>query len=356
METIPTYSDKCDDLRTEFALSETSITPRHAAGPSLGERDPNELLRLFASMERVRRFEERVRLAYLEGLVHGTTHLCIGQEAVCAGVTAALRPDDFLTYTYRGHGVCISRGMSMTAAFAEIFGRKTGVSGGLGGSMHLTDPQLNLIGAAGIVGGGLPLAVGAAYAAQLSGRGQVSVVFFGDGAVNIGSFHESLNMAAVWRLPVLFICENNYYGEFTRIDKTTPFEDLARRGAAYAMNSIAVDGNDVVAVKDATDKAASFARKGDGPTFIECRTYRQSGHSRTDPGKYRPKEEVESWLARDPLASFEKRLIAAGICKAGELEELKAAAATEVDSAARDAAAAPWPSTDDYLGRSLVRS
>jgi acetoin:2,6-dichlorophenolindophenol oxidoreductase subunit alpha len=328
---------------------------KQEVGLSLTERDRKGLLGLFVSMERVRRFEERVRAAYVEGLVHGTTHLCIGQEAVCVGLVSALRPDDYLTYTYRGHGVCITRGMSMAAAFAEIFGRKTGVSGGLGGSMHLTDPQLNLIGAAGIVGGGLPLAVGAAYAAQLSGRGQVSVVFFGDGAVNIGSFHESLNLAAVWRLPILFVCENNYYGEFTRIDKTTPFEDLVRRGAAYAMSSVAVDGNDVLAVRDAADEAVAVARQGNGPTFLECRTYRQSGHSRTDPGKYRPAEEVASWLARDPLPLFESRLVEEGICKPEELQKLKAGVTAEVEAAAREAAAAAWPSVDDYIGRSMVR-
>jgi acetoin:2,6-dichlorophenolindophenol oxidoreductase subunit alpha len=336
-------------------LSHKRATLRHEPDVSLKDRDRHELLHLFVSMERVRKFEERVRAAYLEGLVHGTTHLCIGQEAVCVGVVAALRPDDYLTYTYRGHGVCLARGMPMTAAFGEIFGRKTGVCGGLGGSMHLTDLQLNLIGSAGIVGAGLPMAVGAAYAAQLSGKGQVSVVFFGDGVVNTGSFHESLNIAAVWRLPVLFVCENNYYGEFTRVDKTTPFEDLVRRGAAYAMTSIALDGNDVVAVKDAAEEAVSKAREGAGPTFLECRTYRHSGHSRTDPGKYRPPEEVESWLARDPLPAFERRLLAEGICKAEDLQKLRVAADEEVDGAAREAAAAAWPSADDYLRRSMVR-
>jgi acetoin:2,6-dichlorophenolindophenol oxidoreductase subunit alpha len=322
---------------------------------SLTSRDRDELRCLFILMERVRQFEERVRAAYVEGLVHGTTHLCIGQEAVCAGVVASLRVDDYLTYTYRGHGVCIARGMSMSAAFAEIFGRVTGVSGGLGGSMHLTDPDLNLIGAAGIVGGGLPLAVGAGLSAQLAGRGQVSVTFFGDGAANIGAFHECLNLAAVWRLPVVFICENNYYGEFTRIDRTTPFEELVRRAAAYAMEAAAVDGNDVVAVRDATAAAVARARAGAGPTFLECRTYRHAGHSRTDPGKYRPQEEVESWLARDPLPAFERRLVAEQICGAEELQELKAQIAAEVTSAALDGAAASWPTARDYLDRALVR-
>jgi TPP-dependent pyruvate/acetoin dehydrogenase alpha subunit len=322
---------------------------------TLGDRDRDELLHLFVSMERVRRFEERVRAAYVEGLVHGTTHLCIGQEAVCSGVVAALRPDDYLTYTYRGHGVCIARGMSMSAAFAEIFGRVTGVAGGLGGSMHLTDPELNLIGAAGIVGGGLPLAVGAALSAQLAGRSQVSVTFFGDGATNIGAFHECLNLAAVWRLPLVFVCENNLYGEFTRIDRTTPFEELVRRAAAYAIEAAAVDGNDVLAVKDAAAAAVARARAGAGPTFLECRTYRHAGHSRTDPGKYRPPEEVTFWLARDPLPAFERRLLAERICDSARLQHLKTQIADEVQQAAQEAAAAQWPTPRDYLASALVR-
>jgi len=319
--------------------------------------DPQvEMLELFATMVRIRRFEERVRSAYLEGLVHGTTHLCIGQEAVCAGVVAELRATDYLIYTYRGHGVCIARGMSMAAAFAEIFGRRTGVSGGLGGSMHLTDPELNLVCAAGIVGGGLPVAVGTGLAAQLSGRGQVAVAFFGDGAVNIGAFHESLNIAAVWRLPVVFVCENNYYGEFTRVDRSTPFEDLVRRGAAYDMPSVAIDGNDVMLVKSAAADAVARARAGDGPTFLECRTYRHSGHSRTDPAKYRPAAEVEAWLARDPLPMFERRLLERGVREPQELEQIKAAALEEVLAASRRAEAAEWPTAADYLGCAMVRT
>ena len=337
-------------------MAAASDTASLARQPSLDKRNAQELLGLFTAMVRVRKFEERVQVAYLAGLVHGTTHLCTGQEAVCCGVASILRRDDYLTYTYRGHGVCISRGMDMESAFAEIFGRRTGASGGLGGSMHLTDPELNLIGAAGIVGGGLPMSVGAALSAQLSGRGQVSVTFFGDGAANIGAFHESLNMAAIWRLPLILVCENNYYGEFTRIDRTTPFEDLVRRGAAYAMNSTAVDGNDVIAVKDAASDAVARARAGAGPTFLECRTYRQSGHSRTDPGKYRPPAEVAAWFARDPLSLFEKRLLADQVCGSAQIEEIKAAAVSEVEAAAQSASEAPWPSLDDYYGRLPVPS
>jgi pyruvate dehydrogenase E1 component alpha subunit len=182
------------------------------------------------------------------------------------------------------------------------------------------------------------------------------VTFFGDGAANIGTFHESMNMAAVWKLPLLFVCENNYYGEFTRIDRTTPFEDLVRRGAAYAMNSVAVDGNDVSAVNAAATSALMRARDGQGPTFLECRTYRHSGHSRTDPGKYRPQAEVEAWLARDPLPQAERTLLAERACDGAAIEEIKAAVAAEVDAAAREAAAAAWPEPSDYLDCALVRS
>src|SRR2546421_5348759 len=277
-----------NDPQTGDAVAQASSAVPYGRETLVYAESRVEMLQMYTAMVRIRKFEERVRGAYLEGLVYGTTHLCIGQEAVCAGVSCALRADDYLTYTYRGHGVCIARGMSMTAAFAEIFGRTSGVCGGLGGSMHLTDPQLNLIAAAGIVGAGLPVAVGAALAAQLSGCGQVSATFFGDGAANIGAFHESLNIAAVWSLPLLFVCENNYYGEFTRIDRTTPFEDLVRRGAAYSMHSLAVDGNDVIAVRESASEAVARARAGGGPTFLEWPAHPPAGHPRTDPAKHRP--------------------------------------------------------------------
>lgn len=299
-------------------------------------------------MVRIRHFEERVKRSFVDGLVHGTTHLCIGQEAVSVGVVSALRETDYLSYTYRGHGVCLARGMSMAAALSEIFGRESGVSGGLGGSMHLTDPDLNLINSAGIVGGGLPLAVGAGLSAQLDGDGRVSATFFGDGATNIGAFHESLNLAAVWKLPVIFVCENNLYGEFTRIDRVSPFTELARRAETYAMRSVSIDGNDVLAVRAAAAEAADRAREGGGPSFIECRTYRFSGHSRTDPGKYRPAGELDEWLKRDPIPAFEARLIGNDVLTRQEIAELHEAVAAEVAQAADVAARAAWPKPRDY--------
>ncbi len=314
--------------------------------------DRRQRLRLYETMVRIREFEEQVQRSYLEGLVHGTTHLCQGQEAVAAGANLALAEGDYVNYTYRGHGHCLARGMEMEPAFAELFGRATGVSAGLGGSMHFTDIKRGLIGAAGIVGGGLPVAVGAGLSAQLAGEGKVSACFFGDGAVNIGAFHESMNIAQVWRLPVLFICENNLYGEFTRINFTTPFEDLVQRAAGYAMPAVLVDGNDVEAVYRATAAAAERARAGEGPTFIECKTYRHRGHSRTDPAKYRDPAEVEAWLARDPIPRHRALLIEDGVMSETDAERILEEARREVKAAAERAAAAPWPdSRQDFTAK-----
>ncbi len=314
-----------------------------AAGGPTPTLQQDELIRLFREMVRVREFEEEVHRRYLKGLVHGTTHLCQGQEAVSVGAMKALRPDDYVVCTYRGHGHCLARGMDMEGAFAEIFGRATGVCGGMAGSMHLKDKSLGLIASAGIVGGGLPVAVGAATSAKLNGVGQVAVCFFGDGAVNIGSFHEAMNIAAVWKLPAIFVCENNLYGEFTRIDHSTPFEDLVRRADAYAMTATIVDGNDVLAVYGAMSGAVARARAGDGPSFVECKTYRHRGHSRTDPAKYRPEAEVKAWLARDPLPRFRENLREMGLLDDAGAEAIRAEIAAEVSAAADRAAEGPWP-------------
>jgi TPP-dependent pyruvate/acetoin dehydrogenase alpha subunit len=299
-------------------------------------------LKLFEVMVQIREFEEQVQRSFLEGLIQGTTHLCQGQEAVCAGACLALREDDYVTNTYRGHGHCLARGIDMEAALAELFGRATGLCAGLGGSMHFTDVNRGLLGAFGIVGAGLPVAVGAGLAAQLSAKGQVSVTFFGDGAVNIGAFHEAMNMAQVWRLPVLFICENNLYGEYTRINFTTPFEDLVRRADGYAMRAMKVDGNDVEAVFAAVSEAAALARSGEGPTFIECKTYRQRGHSRTDPAKYRDPKEVEAWMARDPIPLYRAKLLSDKTLTEAQADEITANWRRDIAAAAKRAAAAPW--------------
>lgn len=327
---------------------------RPAESPRIDALDRGALTALYRTMLRIREFEEQVHRSFLAGLVHGTTHLCQGQEAVAAGAVAALRDSDYVTYTYRGHGVCIARGMPPEAAFAELFGRASGVSRGLGGSMHMTDVSRGLIGSFGIVGAALPCAVGAGLSAQLDGRGQVSLTFFGDGATNIGAFHEAMNLAAVWSLPVIFVCENNLYGEYTPIRATTPFEDLARRAAAYDMPATIVDGNDVLGVYDAVGDAAERARRGGGPTFVECKTYRQRGHSRTDPGTYRPKEEVATWLARDPVSLGRAMVVSRGALSEAEADELAAAVRGEIAAAAEAAAQAPWP--DEATARQATYS
>lgn len=297
----------------------------------------------FEKLLLIREFEKKVYDSFVAGLVEGTTHLCEGQEAVSVGTVMALRDDDYLTYTYRGHGPCIARGMDMEAAFAEIFGRSNGVSRGLGGSMHLTDDQLGLIGSFAIVGAGLPVAVGAAISAQERGAGQVSVTYFGDGATNIGAFHESMNLAAVWKLPVIFVCENNLYGEYSPILTTTPMEDLVVRASAYAMEGVVADGNDVIDVYQCMQQAVSRARAGEGPTFIECKTYRQSGHSRSDAGAYRPPGELDAWLARDPILRFRARLVAEGLLDEAALVEIESRIREQVESAAARAVDGPWP-------------
>jgi pyruvate dehydrogenase E1 component alpha subunit len=323
-----------------------------AAAARLTEEDR---IRLYRTMAMIREFEEQVQRSYLEGLVHGTTHLCNGQEAVCAGVAKALRHDDYVSYTYRGHGHCLARGMDLEAAFAELFGRETGVCGGLGGSMHLTDIDRGLIGAFGIVGAGLPVAVGAGLSAQLDGRKQVSVSFFGDGATNIGAFHEAMNLAQVWGLPVIFVCENNLYGEFSHIRHTTPYEDLIIRAAGYAMTAASVDGNDVEAVYNAAAPAIARARGGDGPTFLECKTYRHRGHSRTDPAKYRDAAEVAAWIKRDPLILYRAELRAAGLISEAEADRIVAEARSAAKAAADRAAAAPWPSPEqDFVAKTFA--
>jgi len=307
---------------------------------------PEDRIGLLRDMLRIRAFEDEVYRALLAGLVPGTTHLCQGHEAVSVGVAKALRPDDYIACTYRGHGHCIARGMDPVAGFAELFGRAAGCCGGLGGSMHLMDKRLGLIGAFSIVGAGLPFATGAAMAAQMDGRGQLAVAFFGDGAANIGAFHEALNLASVWKLPVLFVCENNLYGEYSRIDRTTPFEDIARRADAYAMPGAQVDGNDVLAVYDTAAEAAARARSGGGPTLIECKTYRQGGHSRTDPAKYRPKEEVEAWLKRDPIALFIRALVKEGTLAEDAAERLRTEIRDAMRADSKRAAELPHPAYD----------
>ena len=298
---------------------------------------------MFRGMLVIREFEKLVYDMYPKGLIPGGTHLCRGQEAVAVRVASAMRIDDYSTYTYRSHGHVLARGMDPEAALAEMMGKVTGCNRGRGGSMHLTDSRLGLYGCFAVVGAGLPVAVGLARAAQLQRSSQVSVTFFGDGATNTGAFHESMNLAAVWRAPVVFVCENNLYGEYTPIGDSTPITDLALRAQSYAMRSEIVDGNDVTAVHTAAAAAIAVARAGEGPTFLECKTYRQDGHSRSDQGKYRSVGEVEAWLARDPLLLARGQLLEQGLATEHQVSEMQAEVAGIISSAFDRAAAAPVP-------------
>jgi pyruvate dehydrogenase E1 component alpha subunit len=290
-------------------------------------------LAMFRTMVECRLFEERAQQLFFEGLVRGTTHLGNGQEAVAAGFAGAMRADDYTFCTYRGHNHTLARGVPMAPILAELFGRGSGLMGGKGGSMHLTSVEHGAMGSYAIVGAHLPIAVGAAWSAQYRKSGQVAVCFFGDGTTNIGSFHEALNLAAVWKAPVVFVCENNQYMEYTAIGEVTAVKrPAADRASAYGLEPIVVDGNDVRAVHAVARTAIDRARNGDGPSLVEALTYRHGGHSRADPGKYRPDDEVKAWLARDPIPAERARLLADGV-------DEEAIAVIEADAAAAVAAA-----------------
>jgi TPP-dependent pyruvate/acetoin dehydrogenase alpha subunit len=264
-------------------------------------------------MHEIRFFEEECHRMFAQGIVRGSTHLAQGQEAVAVGACKALRQTDTMSCTYRGHGAVIAKGAPLDRSFAEILGKGDGLCGGKGGSMHLTDMSVGAIGSFAIIGAHLPIALGVAHAAQYKQTDDVTLCFFGDGATNIGAFHEALNMASVWKLPVIFVCENNLYGEYSPIASTTPIERLSDRAASYGMTGITIDGNDIGVVHGAVAEAASVARAGEGPTLIESLTYRQKGHSRADPAAYRPEGELDRWLQRDPITLLEQRLETDGV-------------------------------------------
>ena len=308
---------------------------------------PPDRLAWYRTMVRIRRFEEKVQELFQTGQIEGTTHLCVGQEAVSVGAIAAMRPGDVQTNTYRGHGEALALGMAPETAFAELMGRSTGGSGGVGGSMHLIDFSKGNIGANAIVGAGLPIAVGAAVAFQMQRRPNVALTFLGDGATNIGTFHEALNMAAIWTAPVVFIIANNLYGEYSPIRATTPLDDLARRADPYGMPGVIVDGQDVDAVHAATTEAVERARRGGGPSLLEMKTYRYRGHSRSDPARYRPAGELDAWKARDPIEILGARLVADGEIGPGDPVEIRQEVQAEIDAAAERAAASPYPTLEE---------
>ncbi|ALV32101.1 thiamine pyrophosphate-dependent dehydrogenase E1 component subunit alpha [Streptomyces sp. CdTB01] len=311
--------------------------------------DAPELLALYERMALIRRTEKAAQDLFLSGLVKGTTHLAAGHEAIAVGASAALRDDDYVFATYRGHHHALARGATPEECLAELMSRATGLCRAKGGSMHLTKASVNMLGSYAIVGAHLPMAVGAAWSARLRGTGQLAVAFFGDGATNIGAFHEALNLAAVWKLPVLFVCENNLYMEYTPIaDVTAVARPAADRAPAYGVPGEVVDGNDVVAVRETVAALAERARAGGGPAIVEAETYRHFGHSRADPAAYRPAEEVERWLKHDPLDLARGRLAELGV----EEETVTAAddrARAAVQEAVEAAKNAPPPDPREAL-------
>ena len=300
-------------------------------------------LALYRLQVEIRYCEKRAYDLFLQNLVKGTSHLALGHEAVAAGFAAAMKPDDYTFCTYRGHHHTLARGASMVSVLGELMGRQCGLMKGKGGSMHLTSVDHGVMGSYAIVGAHLPIAAGAALSAQYRGTKQIAVAFFGDGATNIGAFHEALNLAAVWKLPVLFVCENNGYMEYTPIASVTAVEHpAADRAAGYGLPRQVVDGNDADVVFRTAQEAIAKARDGGGPSLIECMTYRHSGHSRADPAKYRPKEEVEAWMKRDPVAMYRARLAELGIPEA-DLARIESDAKATLEQATEQAKASPLP-------------
>ena len=314
-----------------------------AAADEIGRETRLELYRLQVEL---RYCEKRAYDLFLQNLVKGTSHLSLGQEAIAAAFGIAMRPDDWTFCTYRGHAHTLARGASMTGVLGELMGRSCGLLAGKGGSMHLTDVERGVMGSYAIIGAHLPVAAGAALSAQYRGTEQVSVCFFGDGTTNIGAFHEALNFAAVWKLPVIFVCENNFYMEYTPIGAVTAVEHpAADRAAAYGMEPVLVDGNDADEMYLTALKYMGRARKGGGPALIEARTYRHSGHSRADPAKYRPEGELEKWLERDPLKLYRERLLKLGVTE-GTLADIESHAMRKVNQATAEAKASPPPALD----------
>jgi pyruvate dehydrogenase E1 component alpha subunit len=305
-------------------------------------------LEQYRRMVEIRTFEDRINRLFAEGLVHGTTHTCQGQEALDVALAGVLQPTDTVCCTYRGHGIALALGMPPEVVLGEIMGRTTGCLSGLGGSMHLCDPDIGLLPTFAIVGAGIPVAAGAALAHQMKGDGGVAVAVFGDGGSNIGAFHEGLNLAAVWHLPVVFVCDNNLYGEYSRIDKTTAVTDISRRASSYAIPGSSVDGMDVGELEQTLGSAVRRAREGHGPSLIEVRTYRFAGHSRADQALYRPEGELDEWRRRDPLGLLRSGLRESGV---GEtvLTELEAEAVSGMERVVAETTAAAEPSREDLL-------
>jgi len=307
---------------------------------------PN-LIALFEQMSLIRSFEVRVGQLYRDSQIPGFIHTSVGQEAIAVGVCSALNEDDYLVTTHRGHGHCLAKGADVDAAMAELFGKATGLCKGKGGSMHIADAKRGILGANAIVGASLPLATGAALASQVLKNGRIAVAFFGDGAVNQGAYHESLNLASIWSLPALFVCENNTYAEFSDSREMTRRKSVVETAPSYGIEATQVDGNDVEAVLAAASAAVAACRRGDGPVLIEALTYRWQGHYEGDPQTYKPQDEVKTWKARDPLLVLREKIVTRGQATGAELDTLSSQAEVRVDAAEEHARAAPYPALEE---------
>ncbi|MBI2850255.1 MAG: thiamine pyrophosphate-dependent dehydrogenase E1 component subunit alpha [Chloroflexi bacterium] len=309
-----------------------------------------ELVNLYRTMLTIRRFEERVSKEFFDGNVRGYVHLYIGEEAIATGVCANLLLTDRIVSHHRGHGHCIAKGADIRLMMAEIFGKKTGYCKGKGGSMHIADFGVGMLGANGIVGAGLPIACGAATAAQLEGKNGVAAVFFGDGGVHEGEFHEAMNLASIWKLPLIFVCENNFYAVNTPSKYAIAIDEIYKRAAAYSMPGMVVDGNDVVAVHQAAREMVKQAREGGGPSFLEARTYRWHGHfeSRMSTDS-RPPEELAAWKKKCPVEAMERKLLAAGVLTEAQLKEMNSQILGRIEEAVKFAKDSPFPAPEDAL-------
>jgi len=312
--------------------------------------ESEELIQMYRTMLTIRRFEERVAKEFHEGAFPGVVHSYIGQEAIAVGVCSNLRKEDRIVSNHRGHGHCIAKGADMRRMMAEIYGRKTGYCKGKGGSMHIADFSIGILGANGIVAAGLPIAVGAALAAKLEGKNRIAAVFFGDGACQEGEFHESMNLASIWKLPIIFVCENNLYGVNTPMQYAIAGGDILKRALAYNMPGIAVDGNDIIAVHEIAREMVVRTRAGEGPRFLECKTYRWRGHFEIDMiPDLRPVEEIESWKKKCPVASLERKLLEAGILTGQDIEEMDSQIMAQIEDAVTYALESPLPAPEDAL-------
>ncbi|MFC2024192.1 thiamine pyrophosphate-dependent dehydrogenase E1 component subunit alpha [Chloroflexota bacterium] len=308
-----------------------------------------KLLDMYRTMVRIRKFEERTAKEFAAGRIGGFVHLYTGEEAVAVGACATLKQDDYITSTHRGHGHVIAKGGKTKYMMAELYGKKTGYCKGKGGSMHIADVDIGVLGANGIVGAGIPIAGGAAIAIQMKETDQVSLCFFSDGASNTTRFHEGVNLASVWKLPVVYVIENNMYAQTTPVSYSCKVANIADRAAAYGITGVTVDGNDVLAVYEAVNHAVSNAKKGEGPTIVECKTYRHRGHFEGDPSEYKPKEEVEAWLKKDPIPRFRKKLFEMGVMTENDADKIEQDISSEIEEAIKFAEESPLPAPEQTL-------